>query len=141
MTDTIKLGSPEFKALQREWYRKLRETGHQDIELGRDAPDTLMMQHHVSDRRTVVRGQRTGEDQRMSALAELRNYAVHTSLFQRIVTGLMVQGMTKKTIVAGMANQRHATSGAVHRAQENARLAAERLAVKGDHIPPADEEP
>lgn len=58
------------RALEREWYAKLKATGFDDIEVYDNNSNTYLRGHHLEARKRVVRGTETGTAERMRLAEE-----------------------------------------------------------------------
>ena len=124
------MGRREVKALQREWYRKLADTGFVDLEYGRD-DGRMLVRSDLQDNKSLTSALNSGSKDLAAATGELRNHATFSSLLHRVVCGLLDGGLPKSGIRAGLAACRRGTGGALHWAIETAYTAARELVADG----------
>lgn len=60
-----------LEALEAEWYRKLADTGFQDIEVYNDPSNTYLRGHHIEARKRQIRGTEGGVAEYMRLAEEL----------------------------------------------------------------------
>jgi hypothetical protein len=120
----------DVKKLQREWYDKLAAAGFTDLEYGR-SDGRMLARSSGQDLKSLTGAVGNGSKDLAAATGELRNHATFSSLLQRVVCGLLDEGLPKSGIKAGLAACRRGTGGALHWAIETTYGAARALVADG----------
>lgn len=91
--------SPAFRALQAQWYSRLRETGFVDIERPGEYADDKILDHWLDSAEAARRGARTGAAEWHRLAYEWTDLAVWESRSGRLVWVLLCDGWSQQEII------------------------------------------